>query len=75
LTDLLSLDDMTFNARFDSSAVIRIGRDRLVRNACFAAGNSGAADFVPALDHLARTDRSELVREAAEWARLRLSTA
>ncbi|MHB8629579.1 MAG: tRNA epoxyqueuosine(34) reductase QueG [Aggregatilineales bacterium] len=74
LADLLMLDDATFRARFDGSAVLRIGRDRLVRNACLAARNSGVAEFAPVLDQLARADRSELVREAAEWARSRLPT-
>lgn len=74
LADLLSLDDTAFQTRFDGSAIIRVGRDRLVRNACLAAGNSGLADFIPTLEPLAHADRSALVREAAEWAQLRLST-
>ena len=41
LTDLLTLDGAAFDARFKGSAVYRIKRERLVRNACIAAGNSG----------------------------------
>jgi len=43
-----------------------------VRNACVAAGNSGLAEFVPLLDHLAQQDESGLVREHAAWALARL---
>jgi len=72
LADLLALDGETFRARFAGSAIERIGRDRLVRNACVAAGNSGLPEFAPLLDPLARTDSSELVREHAAWALARL---
>ncbi len=68
LRDLLALDDESFRARFEGSAVWRIRRDRLVRNACVAAGNSGAGDLAPLLERLAREDRSDLVREHAAWA-------
>ncbi|NDJ77918.1 MAG: tRNA epoxyqueuosine(34) reductase QueG [Chloroflexi bacterium] len=68
LSDLLQLDDDTFRARYAGSAVWRIKRERLVRNACVAAGNSGLPEFAPLLDHLARHDSSGLVREHAAWA-------
>jgi epoxyqueuosine reductase len=68
LADLLALDDEGFRARFYGSPIWRIKRDRLVRNACIAAGNSGLAEFAPLLESLARADRSELVREHAAWA-------
>jgi epoxyqueuosine reductase len=72
LSDLLALDDEGFRARYDGSAVWRIGRDRLVRNACVAAGNSGAGELAPLLEKLARGDRSDLVRSHAAWALDRL---
>jgi epoxyqueuosine reductase len=72
LADLLALDEDSFGARFRESAVGRIGRDRLVRNACVAAGNSGLAEFAPQLDRLARDDGSGLVRQHAAWALARL---
>ncbi|MCL4239430.1 MAG: tRNA epoxyqueuosine(34) reductase QueG [Anaerolineae bacterium] len=72
LAGLLALDAEGFRARFRDSAIWRIGRERLVRNACVAAGNSGLAEFAPALDHLARQDESGLVREHAAWALARL---
>jgi len=68
LTDLLTLDDIRFSQRFVDAAIIRIKRDRLVRNACVAAGNSGLAAFGPPLEALAADDRSEMVREHARWA-------
>jgi epoxyqueuosine reductase len=67
LRDLLVLDDAGFRARFGGSAVERVKRERLVRNACVAVGNSGLAEFAPLLDHLARTEESDLVREHARW--------
>ncbi len=72
LSDLLALDADGFRARFRASPIWRIKHERLVRNACLAAGNSGAAQFMPQLDHLARHDASDLVREHAAWALDRL---
>jgi epoxyqueuosine reductase len=73
LGDLLALDEDGFRARFHGSAIARIRRDRLVRNACVAAGNSGAAELIPLLDQRARQDESDLVREHAAWALARLA--
>ncbi len=75
LADLLALDEENFARRFGGSAIERIGRARLVRNACVAAGNSGLADFAPQLEHLTRYDESELVREHAAWALVQLERA
>ncbi|MGI9169241.1 MAG: tRNA epoxyqueuosine(34) reductase QueG [Caulobacteraceae bacterium] len=71
LADLAGLDDRAFRALFAAGPVKRIGRDRLVRNALYAIGNS--AD--PALAGAARArlgDGSAVVREAAAWALARL---
>ncbi len=67
LAELLALDDAAFRARFSGSPVKRIGRDRLVRNACIAAGNSGALTLHSPLQALAG-DANEFVAEAAHWA-------
>jgi epoxyqueuosine reductase len=67
LMDLLALDDAGFRAVFAGSPIKRIGRDRMVRNACIAAGNSGDARLVPVLNKLA-SDGNEVVAEAAAWA-------
>ena len=67
LTDLLALDDARFRAVFSGSPIKRIGRDRMVRNACIAAGNSGDLALLPVLKKLSN-DESEVVAEAAAWA-------
>lgn len=67
LADLLALDDATFRQVFAGSPIKRIGRDRMVRNAAIAAGNSGDAALVPVLKTLC-ADPSEVVAEAASWA-------
>ena len=72
LADLLALDDAAFRAVFAGSPIKRIGRDRMVRNACIAAGNSADVRLIPALERLARAD-SEIVAEAATWALAQLT--
>jgi epoxyqueuosine reductase len=67
LLDLLALNEDAFNSRFTDSPIKRIGRDRLVRNACVAAGNWGGQDAVEPLCELLR-DSSPLVRGHAAWA-------
>jgi epoxyqueuosine reductase len=67
LLDLLALDDEAFRARFNNSPIKRIKRQRLVRNACVAAGNWGAdAAVLPLIGLLA--DDEPLVRGHAAWA-------
>jgi epoxyqueuosine reductase len=72
LSDLLALDDAAFRAVFAGSPIKRIGRDRMVRNACIAAGNSGKVELMPRLAVLAKDDNS-VVAEAAAWALAELS--
>jgi epoxyqueuosine reductase len=72
LADLLALDDPSFRQVFAGSPIKRIGRDRMVRNAAIAAGNSGNRAFVPQLRTLA-DDPNPVVAEAAEWALAKLS--
>ena len=72
LADLLALDDAGFRQVFAGSPIKRIGRNRMVRNACIAAGNSNDARLVPVLTRL--TDDSDaVVAEAATWALSALS--
>ncbi|MEM1133504.1 MAG: tRNA epoxyqueuosine(34) reductase QueG [Pseudomonadota bacterium] len=66
LDALLSLDKESFAAVFAGSSIKRSGRDRIVRNACIAAGNSGNTRFVGPLAELTRDD-SAIVRGAAIW--------
>jgi epoxyqueuosine reductase len=73
LADLLDLDDLTFRRVFAGSPIKRIGRGRMVRNAAVAAGNSGRAELVPALERLTR-DEDPVVAEAAAWAVAKLAS-
>ena len=74
LADLLLLDDAGFRQVFAGSPIKRIGRDRMVRNAAYAAGNGGAAELVPILQRLTN-DCCDAVRDAACWALERLLAA
>jgi epoxyqueuosine reductase len=73
LRELLVLDEAAFRLRFAGTPVKRTGRDRVVRNALIAAGNSGDLKLLkyvlPLLD-----DASPLVRAMAVWATRRLAT-
>ena len=74
LADLLQLDDAAFRQVFAGSPIKRIGRDRMVRNAAIAAGNSGDAALVPVLAALTG-DADAAVAEAADWALAQLAAA
>ena len=67
LVDLLALDDGAFRAVFAGSPIKRIGRNRMVRNAAIAAGNSGDQSLIAALSRLV-ADKDPVVAEAATWA-------
>ena len=71
LADLLALDDAGFRQVFSGSPIKRIGRNRMVRNAAIAAGNSGLPDLIPPLQGLVNDD-DPVVAEAAGWALARL---
>ena len=72
LADMLALDDAGFRQVFSGSPIKRIGRDRMVRNAAIAAGNSRSVELVEPLKALLG-DPSEVVRDAAEWGLAELS--
>jgi epoxyqueuosine reductase len=67
LTTLLQLDERRFADLFGGSPIYRIKRDRMVRNACIAAGNSAHPALSTYLMPLLR-DQSALVRGHAAWA-------
>src|SRR5690606_11885113 len=67
LSEFLQLYDAAFRKRFAGTPVKRTGRDRFVRNALIAAGNSGQPDFVVYVEPLL-SDPSPLVRAMAVWA-------
>jgi epoxyqueuosine reductase len=74
LADLLALDDAAFREVFAGSPIKRIKRDRMVRNAAIAAGNSGDATLLPPIAALL-DDPAPVVRGAAIWALARLDPA
>ena len=67
LAEILALSDAAFRVRFAGTPVKRTGRNRVVRNALIAAGNSGDAELLP-LVHRLLDDASPLVRAMAVWA-------
>ena len=67
LSDLLQLDETGFRQVFAGSAIKRIGRDRMVRNAAIAAGNSQKPALIAILKPLL-DDGSPVVAESACWA-------
>jgi epoxyqueuosine reductase len=71
LADLLALDDAAFRQRFAGTPVKRTGRNRVVRNALIAAGNSGDKSLLRLITPLLGDD-SPLVRAMAIWAAKRL---
>lgn len=74
LAELLTLDDAGFRALFRKTPVQRLGRDRFIRNALIAAGNSSDAMLIPHVEQLL-SDPSPLVRAMAVWALSRLAAA
>lgn len=74
LADLLALDDAGFRQVFAGSPIKRIGRNRMVRNAAIAAGNSGNAALAQQLEALTQ-DTDEVVAEAARWALARIGAS
>ena len=69
LSEILSIhNDQQFHEQFEGTALMRAGREGLLRNACIAAANLGRADLTGRLQKLARSDSSPLVREHAAWA-------
>jgi epoxyqueuosine reductase len=67
LGDLLALDDASFRQVFAGSPIKRIGRNRMVRNAAIAAGNSDCPELLGPLMKLVE-DSDPVVAEAAQWA-------
>ena len=72
LADLLALDDEGFRQVFAGSPIKRIGRDRMVRNCLYAAGNAGNAGLLPQVMAL-RGDPDPGVADAADWAARQIS--
>ncbi len=73
LAELVELDAAAFRAKFAGTAIKRTGRDRLVRNALIALGNSGDPELA-AVAERRLGDSSPLVRAMAVWALSRLAS-
>ena len=73
LLEMLALDEAGFQARFANSPIKRIKRNRLVRNACVAAGNWGHESAVHMLTALL-TDSDPPIRGHAAWALHQIGT-
>ena len=73
LGDLLALDDAGFRAFFSGSAIKRIGREQFIRNVLIAAGNSGDVKLMASVESFLG-DKNPLLRGAAVWALMRLTT-
>jgi epoxyqueuosine reductase len=67
LLDILALTDDTFKAQFRRTPLERVKRERLVRNACIAAGNWQNQQAIPYLIQLLYDD-SAILRGHASWA-------
>jgi epoxyqueuosine reductase len=67
LAELLALDDAGFRRLFAGSPIKRIGRNRMVRNCLYAAGNSCEIALVPLVQAL-RDDPDFAIADAAHWA-------
>ena len=63
-----------FSALFSKTSLMRAGRERLLRNAAVAAGNSRAVQLVGDLLAAAAEDPSALVRQHALWALFKLQS-
>ncbi|ASK88523.1 tRNA epoxyqueuosine(34) reductase QueG [Sphingorhabdus sp. SMR4y] len=74
LADILALDDADFRQVFSGSPIKRTGRNRMVRNALIAAGNSGDANLIAPARALL-DDADEVIREAAGWALDQIASA
>lgn len=74
LAEIASLDDAAFRERFAGSPIKRIGRNRMVRNALYAIGNSADTGLLQ-VAQAACGDPDPIVADAAAWAVARLSGA
>lgn len=71
LIDLLNLTEATYQTWYGGAAVAQIGHERLIRNACVAAGNSADTALIPALRGLTH-HANPFIRGHAAWTLWRL---
>jgi epoxyqueuosine reductase len=75
LLPLLAIDAEGFAARYEGTALMRAGRDRMVRNVAVALGNLGDRRAVPALARTLLEEPSPPGRGHAAWALGRIGGA
>jgi epoxyqueuosine reductase len=73
--DFLAMDEACFDRYSRGSPLRRAGRESMARNAAIVLGNSRERRYLPVLARAAERDPSEVVRDAARWARERLEQA
>lgn len=71
--ELLQMTEDRFRAWAEGSPVKRAQHEGLARNMALVLGNRGEEIHLPVLDEARRSHPSEVVREAAEWARIELT--
>ncbi len=72
IEELLDLSNEEFRSRYRESALVRPGREGLLRNLCVGLGNSGDPRALPALMRCL-DEVSPVVREHAAWGLARLA--
>jgi epoxyqueuosine reductase len=72
LITLLQMPIEEFRQHFRGTALWRTKRQGLLRNACIVLGNQRDQRAIPALEQL-KGEGDEVIREAAEWALIKLS--
>ena len=68
MTELLHMDEASFEKRFSGTAIARIGHERMSRNAAVGLGNVGTLRELGSVLRAAMTHESRLVREHSWWA-------
>jgi epoxyqueuosine reductase len=68
LTELIGWTRAEFEARFEGSAIRRIGHEAFIRNVAVALGNGPAEPEAMLALQLRCRDESELIAEHARWA-------
>ncbi len=72
LKDMVQLNEARFRELFRGSPVIRIGRNRFIRNVLYAIGNSGNTSLLDSIKAY-KQDEDAVVADAANWAERELS--
>ena len=72
LKDMVQLNESRFRELFKGGPVIRIGRNRFIRNVLYAIGNSGNTSLLDSIKAHKR-DEDVVIADAANWAERELS--